>query len=82
MPHGEIDIVAMDGDVLVIVEVKARARGSAIESLTPRKAGHLLQAADEFVEKFGLQCETPVRFDAILFEADRMTHHRDILRTS
>lgn len=37
---GELDIVAMDGATLVVVEVKTRrhaGRGSAIEAVTPRK---------------------------------------------
>ena len=82
MVHGEIDIAAMDGEVLVIVEVKVRRRGNAMESLTPRKADRLMLAAGEFVEKFGLSNDLPIRFDAVLFEGERMTHHNDVLRSS
>lgn len=42
--RGEIDIVAIDGDVLVAVEVKTRrsdAFGGPLEAVTPRKAARL-----------------------------------------
>jgi putative endonuclease len=47
-PVGEIDIVARDGDVLVIVEVKTRsslAFGSPAEAITHKKAGKLRELA-------------------------------------
>jgi len=42
--EGEIDIVARDGDVIVVCEVKTRASiryGSAFEAITPGKASRL-----------------------------------------
>jgi putative endonuclease len=45
---GELDIVAYDGQTLVVVEVKTRtseAFGSAVEAVTPRKAARLRQLA-------------------------------------
>jgi putative endonuclease len=47
-PVGEIDIVARDGDVLVIVEVKARtstAYGTPAEAITRRKLDKLRELA-------------------------------------
>lgn len=47
-PVGEIDIVARDGDALVIVEVKTRtstAYGSPAEAITSRKADKLRELA-------------------------------------
>lgn len=43
-PRGEIDLVARDGDELVVVEVKTRrgtSHGHALEAVTPVKAARL-----------------------------------------
>ena len=43
-PLGEIDVVALDGDCLVVCEVKTRrtlAAGSPIEAVTPAKLSRL-----------------------------------------
>jgi putative endonuclease len=44
----EIDVVALDGRVLVVVEVRTRAPGSLadpLETITPAKAARLRRAA-------------------------------------
>ena len=51
---GEIDIVAMDGNTLVFVEVKARwshEYGLPAESMTPWKIKYLLKTAMFYVQK-------------------------------
>ena len=50
-PHGEIDLVALLGDVTVFVEVKARTTrrfGLPEEAITPRKLNHMLAAAEYY----------------------------------
>ena len=50
---GELDIVALDGDVLVFVEVKVRTGDRvniAEEAVDARKLGRLLRAAEMYVE--------------------------------
>lgn len=50
-PHGEIDIVARQGDVTLFVEVKTRTSnkmGLPEESITPRKQQHMLAAAEYY----------------------------------
>ncbi len=50
---GELDIVALDGEILVFVEVKVRTDGRvsvAEESLDTRKLGRLMMAAEMYVE--------------------------------
>jgi len=54
---GEIDIVARDGDCLVVCEVKTRRSdtfGSPLEAVTPRKLARLRQLAARWVAESGL----------------------------
>jgi putative endonuclease len=63
--HGEIDIVARDGETIVFVEVKARLTGefgTAAEAVTERKQHRLARMAVEYLARRHLvacQC----RFD-------------------
>lgn len=68
--HGEIDIVARDGDVLVFVEVRLRrsaSHGGAAASITAGKRARLVRAADAYLA--GLAQVPPCRFDAVLLDA-------------
>ncbi|HEX9800940.1 MAG TPA: YraN family protein [Thermoanaerobaculia bacterium] len=63
---GEIDLVALDGETLVFVEVKARASaefGAAIEAVGPRKRRRLARAAAMFLAKN--RSQRPCRFDVL-----------------
>ena len=69
--EGEADIVAWDGDVLVIVEVKSRESaeyGPPERAIGPEKRAHMRRVAREFVLRLELPWER-VRFDiaAVLF---------------
>ncbi|GEN79341.1 YraN family protein [Actinotalea fermentans] len=51
-PSGELDIVALDGDVLVVVEVKTRTGdgfGHPAEAVTPAKLGRLRRLAGQWL---------------------------------
>jgi putative endonuclease len=64
--HLELDIVAMDGDELVIVEVKARGSDSyehPSEAVSNRKIRYLVNAAEAYIQEKDLTCNT--RFDVI-----------------
>ena len=64
--HKEIDIVAKDGQYLVIVEVKARQTdeyGDPDIAVTKKKQRMLIAAANAYILKNGLDTET--RFDII-----------------
>ena len=68
--HGEIDIIARDGDTLVFVEVRSRASdafGGAAASITAAKRGRLLRTARHYLAT--LQSVPPCRFDAVLITA-------------
>jgi putative endonuclease len=72
---GELDIVALDGDTLVFVEVKAR-RGSVLkfgqpeESLTKTKQQRLVAAAQSYLEEHDLT-GADWRIDFVAVELDR-----------
>jgi putative endonuclease len=67
---GELDLVAMDGDCVVLVEVRTRSSnvaGTSVESVDPRKVRQLRRLSEYFVRDFP-QFDpdlTPVRFDVI-----------------
>ncbi len=74
---GEIDIAALDGEVLVVVEVKQRLTGaSPEEAMTPEKIRRLRQAADAFMREFSLEGRT-MRFDLAAWDQDGLRLIRD-----
>lgn len=66
-PLGEIDIVARDGDCLVVCEVKTRsttAYGHPLEALSRRKVARLRKLAYAWVEERGVRPRT-IRIDLV-----------------
>jgi putative endonuclease len=66
-PAGEIDIVATDGDVLVVVEVKTRTStlfGTPADAITRRKAGKLGELALTWLSEHP-GAGRAVRFDVV-----------------
>jgi putative endonuclease len=64
---GELDIVARDGDVLVVCEVKTRSstrRGHPLEALTADKAARLHRLAEAWIEDRRVH-PTGVRIDLV-----------------
>jgi putative endonuclease len=75
---GEIDIVARDGDVLVFVEVKARADdrfGGPAAAVDLRKQVRLATTARQFMD--ATQCDLAARFDVVTFVGEIVEVHRD-----
>ncbi len=80
--HLEIDIIAIDGNELVIVEVKAR-QGMRYEhpseAVTKGKIKNLVEAADYYICQNNITIET--RFDVITViffkEGHELEHFRD-----
>jgi putative endonuclease len=62
--HGEVDLIALDGNTVVFVEVKARRQGAPAEAVTPEKQRRLTLAALHFLKKHRL-LEQRCRFDVI-----------------
>ena len=76
-PLGELDIVALDGDVLVFVEVKARssvAYGFPAEAVTRTKQAKVIKAALVYIKAKALRPEA-LRFDVISFGPAREPEH-------
>ena len=70
-PWGEIDLVARDGDELAFVEVRTRRTatfGSPRESITRRKADHLVAAAQHYLQNHSPENDSediPWRIDLV-----------------
>lgn len=81
--RAEVDIVALDSPILVLVEVKARSSdhfGRPEEFVSVKKQRFLAEAASRYMEMYGHDWE--IRFDvvAVLFRtgtAPEITHFRD-----
>jgi putative endonuclease len=64
--HKEVDIIARDGDELVIIEVKLRSTdyfGDPSEAVTRKKQRFLIEAAEAYLES--IADEPEVRFDIV-----------------
>ncbi len=68
----EIDIIAQDGDELVITEVKTRSTdyfGNPEEAVNAAKANRMIQAAEAYVEEHDLNID--IRYDIIAVIIDK-----------
>lgn len=82
-PAGELDLVCMDGETVVIVEVKARSSdlyGAAVESVGPRKQRRLMAAAAWWLAQGGRA--RPVRFDVVVVCLDACGDLRSLAHLS
>jgi putative endonuclease len=69
---GELDIVCTDGHAMIVVEVRARARGgpcSAIETIGPHKRRRIIQTTRHLLMRNPRFAAAPIRFDVIAFDA-------------
>ena len=70
---GELDLVMLDGEVLVFVEVRRRGRadfGDALDSVDPRKARKLAMAAQLYLQRHPRDATREARFDVVAFDGD------------
>ena len=75
-PVGEIDIVARRRQLLIFVEVKARAQlDDAAWSVTPRQQARIVGAAEIWLAQFPDANIRDIRFDAMLVAPGRMPRH-------
>lgn len=69
---GELDLVAEDGDTLVVVEVRTRrgrSMGSPEESITAAKQARLVDLSEAYVQE--VQWPGPWRIDVVAVEMDQ-----------
>ena len=69
--HGEIDIVARDGETVVFVEVRRKTSpefGSAAESVTRSKQLKVIRMAVAYLVFHGLYDRCDVRFDVVAID--------------
>ena len=75
-PVGEVDIVARRRDVLVFVEVKARATlDDAAFAVLPRQQQRIAAAAGAWLAVHPEDAESAIRFDAILVAPRSLPRH-------
>lgn len=82
---GEIDLIMLDGDTLVLVEVKCRERSSssdAQQAVTPAKQRRLIHAARCYLGEHPEHFQRPIRFDVIAVAADGFLHIPDAFQGS
>ncbi|MGH6951765.1 MAG: YraN family protein [Vitreimonas sp.] len=74
-PHGEVDVAAWKGGLLVIVEVKARATYDAgAYAVTPRARERIARAALSLAGRWRLT-SAPIRFDLVVVGAGWLPRH-------
>lgn len=79
---GELDIVALDGDVMVFVEVRSRAddeHGDAIESVDRRKQRKVTRAAESYLAH-KRPPNDEFRFDVVAINGEAVELYQDAWR--
>jgi putative endonuclease len=75
--NGEIDIIAMDGETLVFVEVKAWSK-YGIEDLqwgiNAKKQRRIIETAKYFLLLNRKYNDKAIRFDVVFVQADKISH--------
>jgi putative endonuclease len=75
-PHGEIDIVACQRNLIVFLEVKARASlDDAAYAVTPRQQQRIIDAAQGWLMAHPEHADFELRFDAMLIAPRRLPRH-------
>lgn len=74
---GEIDLVALEGETLVFVEVKARRNGryTPEEALTTQKMERTLAASEVYLARYDGP-EREIRYDLVAIDDDGVRHYR------
>ena len=77
---GELDLVALDGEVVVFVEVKYRSngrQGSSLAAVDRRKQQILGKMAAIYLQRECHSVEVPCRFDVVGIDGNAVCHHKD-----
>ena len=80
-PVGEIDLLVRRGDILAVIEVKARADlGQAAESISDRQWQRIARALEWYIAGRPALADRNFRFDALLVAGLRVRHVPDAWR--
>ncbi|WP_373989697.1 YraN family protein [Duganella sp. BuS-21] len=77
---GEIDLILMEGPMLVFAEVRQRASskfGGAVYSVTPAKQQRLLRAAQYYLLRHKIP--PPCRFDLVAIDGEKLSWVQNVL---
>ena len=78
LPGGEIDLLCLDGAVLVFAEVKrrdTRSFGTAIAAVDAKKRTTIHKVAADFAQIVAPGAQ--IRFDVVALDGNRITLHRN-----
>ena len=78
--HGELDLIAAKGDLLVIIEVKYRKTteyGNGLEAIDRTKMKRIYRTTQEYLYKNRVY-DMDIRFDCIYFSGDEATWIKNI----
>lgn len=76
LPGGEIDLVAVSGDVIAFIEVKARqSEADALHAITPQSQKRILRASAQWMARHTQFADHGWRFDAMLVAPGRWPKH-------
>ena len=76
-PYGEIDLVMLDGDVLVFVEVKARETTGRVQAqfaVTPAKQRRMMETVRFYLGEHPEHVARMMRFDVVTVAVDGILH--------
>lgn len=72
---GEIDLIAMDHNILVFIEVRFRKNvhyGSGADTITHSKRRKIIRTANYFLQRHRQFTNRPCRFDVISMSSDHV----------
>jgi len=75
--QGEIDIIALDGEILVFIEVKAYSKfglESLAHSISPKKQRRIIETAKYFLSIHRQYYGRAIRFDVIFIGNEAVSH--------
>lgn len=77
-PFGEIDIIAMQEEVLVFIECKYRSSdryGTPYDAVNSAKRQHIIKSAVYYYNYHGYDADVPCRFDVIAMYGNGSIEH-------
>lgn len=80
---GEIDLIMRDADILVLIEVRYRARNdfaTAIESIDNAKCERILKSSEHYLQQHQYQADIQCRLDIVVISGPENNHEIEWLQ--